>query len=88
MKFLPAVSRKLIQEQKEHSVEVCQDLLSQYNTEGDSFLDCIITGDKMWCHHWRQNCSPRGGDVNSTLKNKFKKQHSVGKVICTRKGKE
>jgi len=20
--------------------------------EGDSFLDCIITGDETWCHHY------------------------------------
>ena len=28
--------------------EVCQDPLNQYEAEGDSFLDCIISGDKMW----------------------------------------
>mgnify|MGYP001853380855 CR=1 FL=1 len=30
--------------------EVCQDLLNQYEAEGDSFLDCIITGDEIWYH--------------------------------------
>ena len=34
------VPRMLTQEHK-----VCQDLLNQYETEGDSFLDHIITGD-------------------------------------------
>jgi len=42
----------LTQEHKEHCVQVCQDQLNQYEAEGDSFLDCIITGDEMWCHHY------------------------------------
>ena len=41
----------LTQEQKEHCMQVCQDLLNQYETEGDSFLDCIINDDETWCHH-------------------------------------
>ena len=44
----------LAQEQKEHCVQVCQDLLNQYEAVGDSFLDHIITSDKNWCHH----CEP------------------------------
>ncbi|MEQ5186680.1 hypothetical protein ABN222_19420, partial [Providencia alcalifaciens] len=27
-------------------------ILNQHKAEGDSFLDCIITGDKTWCHHY------------------------------------
>jgi hypothetical protein len=46
------VPRMLTQEHKEHRMQVCQDLLNQYEAEGDSFLDCIITGDEMWCHHY------------------------------------
>ena len=34
----------LIQEHTEHHMQVCQDLLNQYEAEGDSFLDRIITG--------------------------------------------
>jgi len=30
----------------------CQDLLNQYEAEGDSFQDRIITGDETWCHHY------------------------------------
>jgi len=44
----------LIQEQKKHSMQVCQELLNQYEADGDSFLDHIITGDETWCH----NCEP------------------------------
>ena len=46
------VPRILTQEHKEHRMQVCQDLLDQYETEGDSFLDRIITGDETWCHHY------------------------------------
>lgn len=34
------------QEQKEHCMEVCQDLLNGYEAEVDTFLDCIMTGDE------------------------------------------
>jgi len=33
-------------EHKEHLMQVCQDLLDQYEAEGDIFLDRIITGDE------------------------------------------
>ena len=39
------------QEETEHYVHVCQDLLNQNKAEGDSFLDPIITSDEMQCHH-------------------------------------
>ena len=41
------VPQMLTQEQKEHHMQVCQDLLNQYQTEGNSFLAHIITGGKM-----------------------------------------
>jgi len=46
------VPRMLTQELKEHRMQVCQYLLNQYEAEGDSFLDHIITGDETWCHHY------------------------------------
>ena len=46
------IPRMLMQEHKEHRMQVCQDLLNQYEAEGDSFLDRIITGDEKWCHHY------------------------------------
>jgi hypothetical protein len=41
----------LIQEHKENRMQVFQDLLNQYEAEGDSFLD-LITSDVTWCHHY------------------------------------
>jgi len=35
---------------REHRMQVCQDILNQYDAEGDSFLDRIIAGDETWCH--------------------------------------
>jgi len=28
------------------------DLMNQYEAEGDSFLDRIITGEETWCYHY------------------------------------
>ena len=33
--------------EREHCMHICQYLLNQYEAEGDSFLDCIITGDVL-----------------------------------------
>jgi hypothetical protein len=40
------------QEHKERRMQVYQDLLNQYEAEGDSFLDRIITGDHMRYHQY------------------------------------
>ena len=44
------VPRTLTQEEKNHRMQVCQDLLNQYEAEGDSFLDRIIAGEETWCN--------------------------------------
>ena len=44
------VPQMLTREQKEHHMQVCQDLLNQYEVEGDYFLDCIVTGEML--HHY------------------------------------
>jgi len=80
------VPRMLTQEHKEHCMQVCRDLLNQYEAEGDSFLDCIITGDEMWCHHYKPESKRQSMEwqlVNSPLKKKFKTLPSAGKVMCT-----
>lgn len=45
------IQQMLKQKHKEQCMWICQDLLNQYKPEGDSFLDCIVTGDEAWCHH-------------------------------------
>jgi len=67
-------------------MQVCQDLLNQYEAEGDSFLDRIITSDEMWCHHYKPESKRQSTEwrhVNSPSKKKFKMLPSAGKVMCT-----
>jgi len=74
------------QEHKERSMQVCQDLLNQYEAEGDSFQDHIITGDKTWCRHYEPESKRQSMEwqhVNSPSKKTFKMLPSVGKVMCT-----
>ena len=80
------VPRMLTQEHKEHRMQVCQDLLNQYEPEGDSFLDRIITGDETWCHHYEPESKRQSMEwrhANSPSKKKFKTLPSAGKVTCT-----
>ena len=80
------VPQMLTQEHKEHRMQVFRDLLNQYEAEGDSFLDRIITGDETWCHHYEPESkrqSMKWRHVKSPSKKKFKTLLSVGKVMCT-----
>ncbi len=47
------VPQMLSQEQKDHHMQVCQDILNHYEDEGDSFLDRMVIGDKMWHHCYK-----------------------------------
>lgn len=53
------VPKMLTWEEKEHRMQVCWDLLKQYEAENESFLDHIVTSDETWC----QNSSPWSSDV-------------------------
>jgi histone-lysine N-methyltransferase SETMAR len=67
-------------------MQVSQDLLNNYEAEGDSFLDRIITGDEMWCYHYEPESkwqSMEWQHANSPSEKKFKTQPPAGKVICT-----
>ncbi|PNF31454.1 hypothetical protein B7P43_G03413 [Cryptotermes secundus] len=80
------VPRVIKQDHKTHRMEVCQDLLHQFEAEGDKFLDSIVTEDETWCHHYepeskRQSMEWRHPD--SPRNKKFKTQPSAGKVMCT-----
>jgi hypothetical protein len=69
-------------EHKEHHMQVSWDLLNQIEAEGVSFLDHIITGDKMWCHHYEPESKQQSMEwrhVNSPSKKKT--LPSAGKVM-------
>ena len=42
----------LTQEHKEHHMQVCENLLNQYEAKGNNLWYCIITGEETWCHHY------------------------------------
>jgi len=44
--------RHLTEEHKRNRQHICFSLLEWYNREGDNFLNCIITGDETWVHHY------------------------------------
>jgi histone-lysine N-methyltransferase SETMAR len=78
------VPRQLSLEMKERRVDVCQELLQRYKTEGGGFLERIVTGDESWVYHfqpetkkaskeWRHSTSPKP--------KKFRTQASAGKVM-------
>jgi len=80
------VPRMLTQEHKEQRIQVCHDLLKQYDAEGNSFLDRIITGDETWRHHYEPESKRQSVEwqhLNFPSKKKFKSLPSVGKVTCT-----
>ena len=73
--FARCVPRMLTQEHKEHRMQVCQDLLNQYEAEGDGFLDRIVIGDETWCDHYEPESKRKSMEwrhVNSPSKKKFK----------------
>ena len=69
------VPQMLTQAKKKHGMEACQDLLNQYKAEGgDSILDRIITGDKMWYYHYKPESEQQSTEwrhVNSPIEEKF-----------------
>ena len=37
---------------KERRVDACQELLRQYEDDGEAFLQRIVTGDESWVHFY------------------------------------
>jgi len=85
------VPSQLIAELKEQCVDVCQELFTCFEAEGDGFLGRNVTGDETWVHYhqpetkkvskeWRHTSSPKP--------KKFRIQPSAGKVMLTVFGDE
>ena len=80
------VPQMLTPKQKDHWVTVSQKLLKQYEAEGDTFLDQIVTGDETWCHYYKlesKQQSMKWHHSHSPSTKKFRSQCSAGKVMCT-----
>jgi hypothetical protein len=61
---------RLTAELKERRFDACQEHLKRFETEGDGFLEKIVTGNETWVHYhqpetkkaskeWRQTSSPK-----------------------------
>jgi len=70
---------------KQQWVEAAQEFLQWHETEGEDFLDSIVTGDETWVYYttpetkeqskqWRHSSSPKP--------KKFKQTLSVGKIMA------
>ena len=69
---------------KERRVDACQELLRQYEADGEAFLQHIVTGDESWVYfyepeHKRQSMEWR--HTSSPKPRKVRMQQSAGKVV-------
>jgi histone-lysine N-methyltransferase SETMAR len=80
------VAKHLTDEQNNLLMGICMEVLCQYQTDGEGFLEQIVTGDETWCHHfdpamkrmsqeWRYPGSPRPRKARSSA--------TAGKVMLT-----
>ncbi len=46
------VPRMPTPEMKAQRLEICQELLTRYENEGEAFLHAIVTGDETWVHYY------------------------------------
>jgi len=80
------VPRHLTEEHKRNRQHICSSLLERYNREGDNFLNCIITGDETWVHHYEPETkrqSMQWKHTSSPSSKNFKSQPSAGKLLLT-----
>jgi histone-lysine N-methyltransferase SETMAR len=80
------VPRMLTIKMKAERLRICQQVLLRYETEGDTFLNNIVTGDESWVHYYdpenkRQSMEYRHKD--SPAPKKFHVQASAGKLMFT-----
>ena len=80
------VPKRLTPEMKERRVDACQELLCQYEADGEAFLQSIITGDDCWVHFYepeRKWQSMEWCHTSSLKPKKVRVQRSAGKVMLT-----
>ncbi|CAN7949246.1 unnamed protein product, partial [Ixodes pacificus] len=72
------VSRMLMEDHKWRHVEAAREFLQAYETDGEEFLDSIVTGDETWVHYttpktkqqsrqWKHPESPKPRKFEQTL---------------------
>ncbi|GFN92240.1 histone-lysine N-methyltransferase SETMAR [Plakobranchus ocellatus] len=66
--------------------DMCTQLLERYNGEEETFLQCILTGDKSWAHYYDPECKAQWMEYRhktSPSPRKFKVVASARKVLFT-----
>src|SRR5260221_2037327 len=61
-------------------------MLQRYATEGEAFMNSIVTGDEAWAHHYEPETkrqSMQWHHLGSPSPKKFKVTPSAGKVMIT-----
>jgi hypothetical protein len=66
-------------------MDICRQLLLQYEREGDELLCSIVIGDQSWMHHFELKMKTVNGMPSQRFagKKKFKTAPSAGKVKLT-----
>ena len=80
------VPRMLTPEMKASRLQICQQNLLRYESEGDEFLHLIVTADETWVHHYQPETKRQSMEYRhrgSPTRRKFKTQTSIGKIMAT-----
>jgi len=80
------VIKRLTPEMRERRVDACQEVVRRYETDGEAFLQRIVTGDESWVHFYepeRKRQSMEWRHTSSPKPKKVQVQRSAGKVMLT-----
>jgi histone-lysine N-methyltransferase SETMAR len=80
------VPRMLTEDHKRQRVEVAHEFLQAYETDGDEFLDSIVTADETWVHYTAPETKQQSRQrkhLKSPKPRKFKQTLSAGKVMAS-----
>ncbi len=80
------VPRSLTDKLKGQRMEAALNFLQHYSIEGKDFLECIITADKTWVHHYTPSTKKASivwKVAHEPAPKKFRTQNSTGKLALT-----
>ena len=80
------VPRQLTDQLKQSRLDICKQMMQRCESEGDEFMNSIVTGDESWAHHYEPETkrqSMQWRHLGSPSPKKFKCVPSAGKVMVT-----
>ena len=80
------VPRQLTDELKQSRLNISMQMLQRYQSEGEEFMNRIITGDESWAHHYEPETkrqSMQWHHLGSPSPKNFKCSPSVGKLMIS-----